>query len=353
MTMDDVLSQQEINTLLNAVKTGQFEDGVEGEQLLEEKPVEIKEYDLTRAHRIIRGRMPTYDVMNERLSRLLRSSLFGLLRKPVEVEHSQTQLIKFNDFVDSLDEPACLNLFRLPPLRNTCLLSLDSELLLGFVDHLFGGSGSAFREEGREFSGIESHLIRRLSKIVLTDMKKVWEPVFQVDPEFLRTEMNPNLASITSPTDVVIKTTFSVSLEASTRSSMSIVIPYSVIEPIKSLLSSAIQTDQDGEHNQWLTTLTEVANDVTVEVRALLGVGAMTVRELLALEVGSTVQLDTDSGEPVPCHIQGVAKAWGHPVNVHGRVGIKLEGTVGTKPPEAAHRPTQVSAYMFGGTNDE
>jgi len=351
--MDDVLSQQEINTLLNAAKTGQFEGGAEGEQLLEKKPVEIKEYDLTQAHRIIRGRMPTYDVMNERLSRLLRSSLFGLLRKPVEVEHSQTQLIKFNDFIESLDEPACLNLFRLPPLRNTCLLSLDSELLLGFVDHLFGGSGSAFREEGREFSGIETHLIKRLSSIVLGDMKKVWEPVFSVEPEYLRTEMNPNLASITSPTDVVIKTTFTVNLEASTRSSLALVIPYSVIEPIKALLSSAIQADQEGEESQWTNTLTQVANEVSVEIRALLGVGAMSVRELLALEVGSTIQLDTDSEEPLPCHIQGVAKAWGHPVNVHGRVGIKLDGAVGSPPPEHSHRPTQISAYSFGGTNDE
>lgn len=351
--MDDVLSQQEINTLLNAVKTGQLDEGNESEELLEQAPATIREYDLTRAHRIIRGRMPTYDVMNERLSRLLRSSLFALLRKPVEVEHSQTQLIKFNDFVDSLNEPACLNLFRMPPLRNICLLSIDSELLLGFIDHLFGGSGGSFSEEGREYSGIESHLIRRLTDIVLTDMKKVWEPVFPIEPEFLRTEMNPSLASITSPTDVVIKTTFSVNLEASTRSSFSFIIPYSVIEPIKSLLSSALQADTDGEQNHWTQTLTQVASDVTVEVRALLGVGAMTVRELLALEVGSTIQLDSDSEDPLPCHIQGIAKAWGHPVNVHGRVGIKLDGEVGSKPPEVSHRPSNISAYSFGGSSDE
>ena len=351
--MDDVLSQQEINTLLNAVKTGQFEDGSAPEDLIEEKPVSIKEYDLTRSHRIIRGRMPTYDVMNERLSRLLRSSFFTLLRKPVEVEHSQTQLIKFNDFVESLEEPACLNLFRMPPLRNVCLLSLEPELLLGFVDHLFGGGGTDFREDGREFSGIENHLIKRLSAMVLTDMKKVWEQVYAIEPEFIRTEMNPNLASITAPTDVVIKTTFTISLEASTRSSLSIVIPYSVIEPIKSLLSSTIQADQDGEENQWTQILQEVATDVAVEIRALLGFGALTVRELLALEIGSTIQLESDSDAPLPCHIQGVAKVWGEPVNVHGRVGIKLNNAVGSPPPENVRRPTQVSEFRFGGTNDE
>ena len=352
--MEDVLSQQEINTLLNAVKTGQFDEEGEAKPAKQiAPPPQVSPYDLTKSHRIIRGRMPTYDVMNERLARLLRSSLFNMIRKPVEVEHSQTQLVKFQDFISSLEEPSCLNLVRFPPLRNISILALETDLLTGFVEHLFGGSGTNYSAEGKEFSSIELSLVRKLATIVLSDLRKVWEPIYPVEPEFIRTEVNPHLASIAAPSDVVIKTTFTVDLEASTRSSMSIVIPYSVIEPIKSLLSSAIQADHGEAGGVWASTLRDVAEDVSVDIRAILGVGGMTVRELMSLEIGHTIQLDTDSDHPLTCQVQGVDKAWGRAVNVHGRIGVRLDASVGEEPPIGTNNQPEHQAFRFRGENDE
>ena len=148
--------------------------------------------------------MPTLDILSQRLARLMRISFFNMFRKNVEVTHESTQLMKYSEFISSVEVPACLNVFRMPPLKNPCLLSVDAAFIFGLVDHLFGGKGSWYRVEGREYSAIELRLIRQVVELVLKDLGEAWQPVIEVHPEYHRTELNPQFVAIAAPTDVAL-----------------------------------------------------------------------------------------------------------------------------------------------------
>lgn len=328
--MENVLSQSEVNALINSVrdtedkKNGKADDG---------SPDKPRSYDLTSNDRIIRGRMPTLDILNQRLARLMRISFFNLFRKSVDVHHDATHLMKYSEFISSVSVPACLNVFRMPPLRNTCLVAVDSALMFGLVDYVFGGVGGWYRVEGRDYSSIELRLIQQVVSMVLSDLGNAWEPVIQIRPEYIRTEVNPQFAAIASPTDVTVHIVFEVELEATTRGKISLLIPYGVIEPIRPLLSSALQTERNREENHWRTTIERALSEIEVDLRATLGSSALTVRELMALQKGDVLRLDADATQPLMITVEGVPKTEAHPVTSRGCVAIKLNSEVGSDTP--------------------
>ncbi|NJK89486.1 MAG: flagellar motor switch protein FliM [Myxococcales bacterium] len=283
-----------------------------------------RSYDLTSNDRIIRGRMPTLDILNQRLARLMRISFFNMFRKGVDVHHDATQLMKYSEFIASVSVPACLNVFRMPPLRNTCLVSVDSALMFGLVDYVFGGAGAWYKVEGRDYSSIELRLIQQVVSMVLADLGNAWEPVIDVKPEYIRTEVNPQFAAIAAPTDVTVNIVFAVELEATTKGYISLLVPYSVIEPIRPLLSSALQTERNQEDNHWRDMIERAMLELEVDVRVMLGQTAMSVQELSSLKVGDTIRLDQDSGEPLGLWIEGMPKGRGFPVRSRGSMGVRL-----------------------------
>ncbi len=321
--MESVLSQNEVNALINAVAAGGVdeEEGAGGD--------DARGYDLTSNDRIIRGRMPTLDILNQRLARLMRISFFNMFRKSVDVHHESTQLLKYSEFISSVSVPACLNVFRMPPLRNTCLVAVDSALMFGLVDYVFGGSGTWYRVEGRDYSSIELRLIQQVVSMVLADLGSAWEPVISVKPEYIRTEVNPQFAAIAAPTDVTVNITFEVELEATTKGQISLLIPYGVIEPIRPLLSSALQTERNQEDNHWRTSIKNIIESLEVDVQVMLGNGSITLRDLLALDLGDTIRLDVDADAPLPCRVEGVIKAEAYPVMSRGSVAVKLTAGMG------------------------
>lgn len=324
--MENVLSQNEVNALLSSVQKGtEKRAAAEADAASADAP---RPYDLTSNDRIIRGRMPTLDILNQRLARLMRISFFNMFRKGVDVHHDATHLLKYSEFISSVSVPACLNVFRMPPLRNTCLMSVDSALMFGLVDYVFGGAGAWYKVEGRDYSSIELRLIQQVVSMVLADLGNAWEPVIDIRPEYIRTEVNPQFAAIAAPTDVTLNVVFEVELEATTKGYVSILIPYSVIEPIRPLLSSALQTERNQEDNHWRNSIERSLVELDVDVRVMLGQTAMTVRDLMALEVGDTIRLDQDAADPVTVYVEGVPKACGIPVKTRGAVGVRLAGNL-------------------------
>lgn len=321
--MEAVLSQNEVNALINAVAAGgvEEEDGAGRD--------DARGYDLTSNDRIVRGRMPTLDILNQRLARLMRISFFNMFRRSVDVHHDSTQLMKYSEFISSVSVPACLNVFRMPPLRNTCLVAVDSALMFGLVDYVFGGNGTWYRVEGRDYSSIELRLIQQVVSMVLADLGSAWEPVIEVTPEYIRTEVNPQFAAIAAPTDVTVNITFEVELEATTKGQISLLIPYGVIEPIRPLLSSALQTERNQEDNHWRTAIRGIIPTLAVDFQVQIGEAAITVEELLALEVGDTIRLDVDADQALPCNVEGIPKSSGYPVVSRGCLGVQLTQAVG------------------------
>lgn len=321
--MDNVLSQNEVNALLNAVRSGNVQTEPDPDEQAKTSRG-ARGYDLTSNDRIVRGRMPTLDILNQRLARLMRQSLFNMFRKTVEVTHERTELIKYNEFIDSVSVPACLNVFRMPPLKNTCLVAVDAPLMFGLVDHVFGGSGHWYRVEGREYSSIELKLIEQVVTLVLKDLEGAWEPVLAISCEYLRTEVNPQFAAIAAPTDVTVHIRFVVEIEGNTRGSISLVIPYHVIEPIRRALSSALQTERADENSTWRRQIIAVILSLDVEFRALLGTGHIRLGDLMAMSVGDTIRLNVDSQDPIPCLVEDVDKVSAWPVVSRGKLAVEL-----------------------------
>ncbi len=238
--MSQVLSQEEVDALLRGVTDGEIETEVE--YVADESG--IVPYDLTSQERIIRGRMPTLDIINQRFSRLFRNSLSSALRKVLDISAVSTDTVKFGEFVKSLPVPASLHIFKIEPLRGFALLVAESKLVFALVDTFFGGSGEAkMKIEGRDFTTIEQRMIKKVVLMVLADLEAAWKPVHNIKMTYVRSEVNPQFAAIVPPTDVVVVIMFEVELD-SVNGTLTVCLPYSTIEPIIGKLRAGFQSDQ-------------------------------------------------------------------------------------------------------------
>jgi flagellar motor switch protein FliM len=230
---DNFLSQEEVDALLKGV-TGDQDDSQSQEDTSGVRP-----YNLATQERIVRGRMPTLEIINERFARLLRIGLFNFLRRSAEVSVGTVRVSKYSEFIRNLVVPTNLNLVHMKPLRGTSLVVLDPGLVFLLVDNLFGGDGRFHtRVEGRDFTQTEQRIIQRILEIIFETYAKSWEPVYPVEFEYIRSEMNTQFANIATPNEVVVSTTFTIEL-GPVSGEMHICMPYSTIEPIRDILTSS------------------------------------------------------------------------------------------------------------------
>ena len=324
---DQILSQNEINALLEAVSEGKVETApaAGGAALMDGGPAEVLEYDLTSQDRVIRGRMPTLDIIDDRFCRLARVSLAGLLRNVVQVTVESTNLMKFGEFLNYLPIPSCLNIVRLAPLRGSSLVAIQAKLVFQLIDTLFGGTEQVapLKDEGRDFTSIEQMVVRRVVNMLLADLAESWKPIVRLVPEFVRTEVNPQFVAVVAHQEVVVQTTYEVEIEG-VRGTMHVIIPFSSLEPFKGRLASGVL----GEHREidatWINRFAEQIGKTRVGVRARLGHTNLTVRQLLALDVGDVVGLTQRADQPVEMEVEGCPKYLGQPVVSSGYLAIEV-----------------------------
>ncbi len=284
---DSFLSQDEVDALLR---------GVNGEQE-EAKPVTedgsgVRTYDLATQERIVRGRMPTLEIINERFARLLRIGLFNFLRRTIEVSVGPVRVSKYGDFIRNLVVPTNLNLIQMKPLRGTGLMVFDPSLAFLMVDNMFGGDGRFHtRVEGREFTQTELRIIRRALDIVFENYTKSWGPVYPVEFEFMRSEMNTQFANIATPNEVVVAITFTIELGTES-GEMHFCFPYSMLEPIKDMLTSSLQGEVLGVDKRWVRLMTQQVQAAEVEVVADLTKAKMTLGDVMGLKAGDVIPLN-------------------------------------------------------------
>jgi len=291
MADTDVLSQDEIDALLTGVSSGDVE--TEGGQTVGEGGV--ANYDLASQDRIIRGRMPTLEMISERFARYIRISLFNLLRRSAEISVGEIKTIKFQEFIHTLFVPSSLNLVRMKPLRGIGLFVFDPKLVFILVDNYFGGEGRFYtRIEGREFTPTEQRVIQMLLNRAFDDMKEAWTPVMPVDFEFINSEVNPQFANIVSPTEVVVVTSFKVELEGG-GGDIFIVMPYSMLEPIRELLSAGVQSDTSNVDERWTQSVRSEMESAEVEVSCNLVETQISLSDLMKLKTGDIIPIDLKS----------------------------------------------------------
>lgn len=285
MSVQDLLSQDEIDALLHGVDDGMVDTVDEG------PPGSVKSYDLTSQDRIVRGRMPTLEMINERFARYTRISMFNLLRRSADVSVGGVQVMKFGEYIHSLYVPTSLNLVRMRPLRGTCLFILDSRLVFKLVDNFFGGDGRHAKIEGREFTPTELRVVRMVLEQAFVDLKEAWHAVLDVDFEYMNSEVNPALANIVSPSEVVVVSTFHVELDGG-GGDLHITFPYSMIEPIREMLDAGFQSDVDDQDERWSKAIREDILDVRVPLRSTVVQRQLKLREILTMQPGDIIPVD-------------------------------------------------------------
>ncbi|MBI5638242.1 MAG: flagellar motor switch protein FliM [Nitrospinae bacterium] len=318
--MSQILSQEEVDALLRGVSDGEIE--TEAEDLGDDGGVVA--YDLTSQERIIRGRMPTLDIINQRFSRLFRNSLSSALRKVLDVSAVSTDTVKFGEFIKSLPVPASLHIFRMTPLRGFALLVAESKMVFALVDSFFGGSGEAkMKIEGRDFTTIEQRIIKNVIIMALADLQKAWAPVHPVDMVFVRSEVNPQFAAIVPPTDVVVVILYEVEMDQFS-GTLTVCLPYSTIEPIIGKLKAGFQSDQLEVDLAWVRRLRERLAMAEVECRVKLGEATVTSRDFINIKAGDVLTLGTDVSDELMVSVGGVPKYMGVPGVVRGNKAIKI-----------------------------
>ncbi len=285
--MSDLLSQDEIDALLHGVDDGDID--------LEEDEIpsgDARSYDFSAQDRIVRGRMPTLEMVNERFARYLRISLFNFMRKSSEVTVNGVQMIKFSEYVHSLFVPTSLNMVRIRPLRGTSLFTFEAKLVFALVDNFFGGDGRYHAKiEGREFTPTERRIVQLLLNQVFIDLAEAWTPVYKVNFEYLDSEVNPAMATIVSPSEVVVVSSFTIELEGGS-GNFHVCMPYSMLEPIRDKLDAGVQTDRDDVDHRWLQSLREEIMAVDIDVDAKLVEKEVTVNNILEMKTGDIIPIE-------------------------------------------------------------
>lgn len=287
--MSDLLSQEEINALLKGVDDGDFE--IEADDF-QDQDGGAKNYDFSSHERIVSRRIPTLEMINERFSKYLRTSLFKFLHRSPEVFISGIQIQKFSEYVDGLRVPANLNIIRFSPLRGRALIVIEPNLIFTVVDNFFGGGRQFYNNtaEAREFTLTEMRVIQILINMIFKNLKEAWKPVMELNFEYMSSEINPHFASIVGAEDIVVISTVNIALESG-GGDINIVMPYSMIEPIRALLDT-IGDDSDESDFQWKLALRNEILGAEMNVNSLLVEKSISIREVLRLKKGDVIPID-------------------------------------------------------------
>ncbi len=313
-----ILSQDEVDALLQ---------GITGEsQKLEQDDAPktgVRDYDLASQERIVRGRMPTMEVINERFARNIRIGLFNLIRKSPEVAIGGIKVQKFSAFLREIVVPTNFNIVNVRPLRGNGLIVCDPSLVFAVIDALFGGIGKYHtRIEGRDFSPTELRVILRLVETISAEYKKAWTGIYPLDLEYTRSEMQPQFANIATPSEIVVATNFTLEI-GETTGSVHFCIPYSTLEPIRDVLYSTIQGDSVEPDRRWVNLMTQQIQSAEVELVAELAHAGATVEQLLSFKPGDFVELDLNP--MIQAKVAGVPVFQAHYGTNNNKYAIKID----------------------------
>jgi flagellar motor switch protein FliM len=313
--MDEILSQEEVDALLKGIQEGdvETEKGVE--------PSGVKSYDFTGQEKIVRGRMPTLDIANERLARNFRLSLSAAIRRMVDITNVNVTITKFYDFMRGVPFPSSINIFKMEPLRGFGLLVFDAQMIFSLIEFFFGGTGKTYyKPEGREFTPIEQKIIVMM---FFDDMEEAWRAIYPIKPLYVRAEMNPQFVNIVTPVDVVIKVEFVLEVEGK-QCKAYLCIPYGTVEPIKEKLYSAFSADRDELDMKWLDRLKDRLKEIPVTITGELGKVKLDVSRVVDLKVDNLIMLDRRVDEDIDILVEGSRKFTGKFGIYRGAMAVKV-----------------------------
>jgi len=320
-----ILSQDEVDALLQ---------GITGEsQKLEQEEVPqgaIRDYDLASQERIVRGRMPTMEIINERFARNIRIGLFNFIRKSPEVSIGGIKVQKYSAFLREIVVPTNFNIVSVKPLRGSGLIVCDPNLVFAVIDALFGGAGKFHtRIEGRDFSPTEQRVILRLVEVIIAEWRKAWQGIYPLELEYQRSEMQPQFANIATPSEIIVAVSFTLEI-GDTSGAVHFCIPYSTLEPIRDVLYSTVQGDSSEPDRRWVNLLKTQIQSAEVDLVAELAHAPATVEQLLSFKPGDFIELDLT--QMIQAKVDGVPVFDAHYGTSNGKYAIKIDRLLTSSP---------------------
>ena len=313
-----ILSQDEVDALLQGI-TG------ESQKLEQEEAPSggVRDYNLASQERIVRGRMPTMEIINERFARNVRIGLFNFIRKSPEISIGPIKVQKYSAFLREIVVPTNFNIVSVRPLRGSGLIVCDPTLVFAVIDAMFGGVGKFHtRIEGREFSPTEQRVIQRMLQCLCADYKRAWTGIYPLELEHQRSEMQPQFANIATPSEIVVATSFTLEI-GDTTGTIHFCIPYATLEPIRDVLYSTIQGDSTEPDRRWVNLLQQQIQSAEVDLVAELATAPATVEQLLAFKPGDFIELDLQP--QIQAKVAGVPILDCHYGTSNGRYALKID----------------------------
>lgn len=320
--MADVLSQSEIDSLLDALSSGSLK--VE-EVINDEKKKKIKPYDFRRPNKFSKDQLRTLVMLHENLARLLTTSLSTYLRSMVRVQVASVDQLTYEEFSKSLPNPAVMNILSLKPLEGNIIIEFSPQLAFSIIDRLLGGIGASI-EKVRELTEIEQIVIKRVVLKILGNIKEVWQTVIEVEPIFESIELNPLFTQIIPPSDMVVLITLDVRI-GETFGLMNVCLPFAVLEPIIDQLNAQFWFARSGANSteQSIASIQCRLEQARIRVTAELGQTVITVGELLNMAVGDVIQLEQPINQHLSVKIGNHTKFRGSPGIFGNRMAVQID----------------------------
>lgn len=283
----DVLTQEEIDALLTSVDTG----SVAGEDAGAEEPADVRPYDLTSQDRIVRGRLPTLELLGEKFARQLRTDLQDLLRYSVTVGAGGVQVVSYAELSSNLYVPTSITLTRMAPLVGHGLIAIDAKLVFRMVDQYFGGDGKNISIEGRDFTPTEKRIIGRVLEVVYRGLSEAWGEVIPISIETVTHEINPALLNTFSSDEAMMVNTYHIELESG-GGEIHVSVPYASLEPYKHLLDTSGRPDDVDQDSSWSPGIQARLLSTEVPLHCAVAEKRIKLRDLLTLKVGDVIEVD-------------------------------------------------------------
>jgi flagellar motor switch protein FliM len=331
----ETLDQADIDALLTAVSNGEVEDdrGVQAQIFSRFRRdldnVEIRDYDFKRPERISKDQMRALQTLHETFARNFGASLSGFLRTIVEIRIAHAEQMTYSEFISSLPNPTSFNLVHAPPLDGQICLELSPLIIYPIIDRLLGGSNQELFIPQRAMTLIETRLIQRILNRGMTALSEAWESIKRIQFKLGDMESNPQIVQIVPPNEVVVVIGFEIKM-TNRAGTMSLCIPFNVIEPLVDLLSAQnwfMAGKNRGEH-QWEKFIAQRLSDATLDVSGVLAETTMTIADLRNLEVGDVVATEKPAASPVVLTAGGKPKFLAHIGQYKGNRALRISRAI-------------------------
>ena len=288
-------------------------------------------FELGKQNRIIRGRLPGMESVYDRYARMLAQTLTQSMRRSVTVNRRATELVNFKDYIEAVRPPAALSVFSLSPLRGHALMVMEQRLVHVIIDLMFGGNGLLQSSPGkRDFTGIETRMIGKIAKNAVEDLETAWKKVSTLQARFERLETHSKFTNIVPEEEVVVTTTFDVLINRMT-TTLSICVPYLMLDPIRAKLEGSYALEDNQVNQLNVSRLSENLLRTKMELCVQLGESRVALRKFLKLEVGDHLLLDQDQEGPLKVKIGNVLKFRGFQGAYKGRNALKISELIHPK----------------------